>query len=204
MAEVVGVESKYTVGTLKAGLISVVEWLLSFLSLGLLKPVVYVWKMKTEVENTWINGKKLVFTGTVGDLYKKFILWYLWSVLTFSLYAWFVLPRNLIAWQCEHTHFEGEEGESSFNATAGGIIKLNIGNVFLRFFSPAKAFVKERAFYTKNVVIDGKALVFDATAKDWKKFNFKIAFLTIITLFIYRFFAKAKTQQWLISKTRIA
>lgn len=203
MAEVVGVESKYTVGTFKAGLISVVEALLSFVSLGWLKPVVYIWKMKTEVENTWINGKKLVFTGNVGDLYKKYIIWLLLTYVTFGIYGLF-LSRNLLAYQCEHTHFEGEEGVSSYNATVGGIIKLNLGNFFLKFFSPAKAFVKERAFYTKSVVIDGKELAFTATAKEWKKFNFKIAFLTIITLFIYKFFAKAKVQQWLISKTHIA
>lgn len=203
MAEVVGMESKYTVGTFKSFLVSFVEGFVSGISGGLLKPLVYVWKMKTQAENTWINGKKLVFTGTVGDLYKKFIVWWILCAVTFGIYgAWY--NRNLLAWQCENTHFEGEEGVSAFNGTVGGIFKLNLGNLFLKFFSPAKAFVKERAFYTKNVVIDGQALVFDATAKDWKKYNFKVLLLKIITIGIYNIFAQAKTQQWLISKTHIA
>lgn len=198
-------ESKYTVGMFKSFLIRLVNHLLSFLSLGLLKPVVLWWQMKTEVENTYIDGKKLVFTGTIGAFYKKYIIWLLLSWVTFSIYAWFVLPKKTIEWQCENTHFEGEEGGvSTFDGTAGQIFKLNVLGKILGFFAPNKAFVKRKQFFASHVVIDGQRLAFTATAKEWKKYNRKTSFLIIITLFIYSIWVPSKQQQWIISKMHVA
>ena len=205
MAEVVvGAESKYTVGMFKTFMMDFVDGFVSALSLGLLKPMVGVWKTKIRTENTYINGKKLVFTGKASELYRQYIIWWLLSIVTLGIYGIFVAPKKMIEWQCAHTHFEGEEGESKFEGKVGAIIRLNILTSIFGFFAPNWAFCKRRKYYTSNVVIDGQRLSFDATALQYNKFNGKVWFLTVITLGIYGIWAPVKRAQWIISKTHLA
>jgi uncharacterized membrane protein YjgN (DUF898 family) len=54
-----------------------------------------------------VNGNRLHFDGNGGQLIGKWILWMLLSVVTFSIYAWFV-PMKIIKWELSHVSMSPE------------------------------------------------------------------------------------------------
>lgn len=94
----------------KAGLLDVIlENLLVvaiiLVTLGLGTPWAIAHNEKWLAENTIIDGKRLVFTGTGGDLFGKWIIWVLLTVITFGIYGLW-LSLNYKKWVVENTHLE--------------------------------------------------------------------------------------------------
>ena len=54
-----------------------------------------------------LDGRRLTFDGKGAQLFGNYIKWWLLSVVTFSIYAWFI-PNRLRAWKVKHTHYENE------------------------------------------------------------------------------------------------
>ena len=84
---------------------SILTALLGCITLGIMVPWCVCWQMGWETENTIINGKRLSFDGSGGELFGKYIIWFLLSIVTIGIYAW-TIPGQMRKFQVEHTHFE--------------------------------------------------------------------------------------------------
>ena len=62
--------------------------------------MVYNW----EIKHTVIDGRRLYFDGTALQLFGKWILWLLLSIVTFGIFLFWV-GIALRKWKAKHTHF---------------------------------------------------------------------------------------------------
>ena len=181
--------SKYTGSAFATWGVNFASGFVSAISCGLAYPAMKCWKMNYDAKHTFINGKQLVFTGKAGELFKKYIIWWLLSIVTLGIYAAFVMPVKLVQWEYQNTHFEGENGESDFDGTAGQLIGLNIKTrlavMFTLGIAGHWAAVKRMEFFYEHQIIDGKRLSFIATSGDYRSATAKWGFLNLITLGIY-------------------
>jgi uncharacterized membrane protein YjgN (DUF898 family) len=164
--------------------------------------------MRWESEHTIIEGKHLTFDGKASQLFGKYLLWMLLSVITVGLYYIFAMQTNLIRWQTKHTHFEGENGESKFTGTALGylgvrllIIVISICTLFIGSFW---ASCYKNRWITSRKIIDGQQLLFNGKAMQYFGKRIVWLLLTLITIGIYSFWLKVKSKKWLTSHIKIA
>jgi uncharacterized membrane protein YjgN (DUF898 family) len=78
--------------------------LLTVITLGLLFPVAYAAQQRWIAENTFINGKQLVFQGSGLGIFVIWLKILLFSILTLGLYApwgWCRIKR----WQIDNLYF---------------------------------------------------------------------------------------------------
>ena len=76
----------------------------SSFTLGLAVPWALCSLFRWTAEHTVINGKRLQFVGTGGELFKKWIIWWLLTIVTcgfFSFYVFITMER----WKAKHTTF---------------------------------------------------------------------------------------------------
>lgn len=77
--------------------------LISLLTAFIAVPSAVCMKQRFLAKSTWIDGRKVVFDGQTGDLYKKWIGWLFLSVLTAGIFIFF-LPAKIRSWVASHTH----------------------------------------------------------------------------------------------------
>lgn len=83
----------------------ILGFFMTFLSFGLLYPWSVVLIKKWEINNTYINGRRLKFTGTATGLFGQYILWWFLTFITFGIYG-FWLHIKMRQWIVRNTHFE--------------------------------------------------------------------------------------------------
>lgn len=98
-------KSEFRGGNLIYILFNILIVLSATFTVGLLTPLVLVSYYQWEVENTYIDGKKLIFKGTAAGLYKNWIIWILLCIITLGIY-YFWLNIRLLQWKTKHTHFD--------------------------------------------------------------------------------------------------
>ncbi|MCI2111217.1 MAG: DUF898 family protein [Bacilli bacterium] len=74
------------------------------LSLGIAFPWVYCRSVAWGYDHTIYEGKRIHFDGHGGQLIGKWILWWFLSLITLTVFAWW-LPLKLAAWKARHCHF---------------------------------------------------------------------------------------------------
>ena len=96
-------ESKLTGGL--AGLIgiSILQFLLTVVTLGLGAPWAVCIKERWIASHTVIDGRQLFFDGTGGQLFGNYIKWFLLTIITLGIYS-FWLTINMKKWVVKHTH----------------------------------------------------------------------------------------------------
>ncbi len=96
-------ESKFTGGL--AGLIgiSILQFLLTVVTLGLGAPWAVCIKERWIASHTVIDGRQLFFDGTGGQLFGNYIKWFLLTIITLGIYS-FWLTINMKKWVVKHTH----------------------------------------------------------------------------------------------------
>ena len=99
-------ESKFTGGLLGLIGISILQILLTVITLGLAYPWAVCMKERWIAKHTIIDGKRLVFDGTGMQLIGKYIIWWLLTIITFGIYA-FWLNIKMKQWVVKHTHMVG-------------------------------------------------------------------------------------------------
>jgi uncharacterized membrane protein YjgN (DUF898 family) len=82
--------------------VSIVGFLITLFSLGLLFPLAYVMRLRWRVEHTVIEGRRLRFTGTGLGLFRMWLKSWFFVVITLGIYGFWVRPR-LERWACAHT-----------------------------------------------------------------------------------------------------
>jgi Bacterial protein of unknown function (DUF898) len=82
--------------------ISILGFLITVFSLGLLFPLAYVLRLRWRIEHTVIEGRRLRFNGTGLGLFGMWLKWWFFILITFGIYSFWVRPR-LERWSCDHT-----------------------------------------------------------------------------------------------------
>ena len=98
-------ESKFTGGLLGMIGIGILQAIIIFLTLGLGAPWAICLKESWYVNHTIINGHKLTFDGTGGQLFGNYIKWFLLTIITFGIYSLW-LSIKMKQWVVSHTHHE--------------------------------------------------------------------------------------------------
>ena len=96
-------ESKFTGGLLGLIGISLLQGLLISITLGFGAPWAICMKEKWVAEHTIIDGKRLTFDDTGGQLFGNYIKWFLLTLITFGIYG-FWLSIKMKKWIVKHTH----------------------------------------------------------------------------------------------------
>ncbi len=96
-------ESKFTGGLLGLIGIAILQWLIIFLTLGLGTPWAVCLKEDWIARHTIIDGKRLTFDGTGGQLFGNYIKWFLLTLVTLGIYSLW-LNIKLKQWVVKHTH----------------------------------------------------------------------------------------------------
>lgn len=96
-------ESRFTGGLLGLLGISILQGLLTFITLGLAAPWAVCMKERWVARHTVIDGHQLVFDGTGGQLFGNYIKWFLLTIITFGIYGLW-LGIKMKQWVVKHTH----------------------------------------------------------------------------------------------------
>lgn len=78
---------------------------LCIITIGLAYPAMYCMKKRWVYKNTVVNGYRLKFTGTGGQLFGKYILWSFLTIITFSIFSWW-LPIKYQQWETKHVEID--------------------------------------------------------------------------------------------------
>lgn len=96
-------ESKFT-GTLWALIgINILQFLLTFLTLGIGAPWAICMKQRWLADHTMIDGHRHRFDGTGGELFSAYLVWFLLVIITLGIYGLW-LNVKLRKWMTAHTH----------------------------------------------------------------------------------------------------
>lgn len=82
---------------------SIIASLIVTFTCGIATPWAVCYTMKFVIEHTLIDGRRLQFTGTGGDLFAQWVKWWLLTLVTCGIYSFWVTPR-LYKWICNHIH----------------------------------------------------------------------------------------------------
>ena len=75
------------------------------LTCGFGTPWAICYMYKFIIGHVIIDGRRLTFDGTGGELLGQWIKWYLLTLVTCGIYGFWVAPR-VYDWVASHTHFE--------------------------------------------------------------------------------------------------
>ncbi len=77
---------------------------ITVVTFGIAYPFALVLQKRWVAKHTFIDGHRLVFTGTGIGLFGNWLKWFLLSIVTLGVYLLWVVPR-LQKWVVEHTDF---------------------------------------------------------------------------------------------------
>lgn len=97
-------ESQFTGGLLGLIGINLLQALLIFMTLGFGAPWAICMKQRWIAKHTIIDGRRLTFDGTGGQLVGNYIKWFLLTLITLGIYG-FWLDIKVKQWITKHTHF---------------------------------------------------------------------------------------------------
>jgi uncharacterized membrane protein YjgN (DUF898 family) len=84
---------------------AVLAFLVTILTLGICLPFAMVLRERWKAKHTYVEGRRLVFTGSGIRLFGHWLLWELLIVVTLGIYSFWVVPR-LTKWKVEHLAFD--------------------------------------------------------------------------------------------------
>ena len=96
-------ESKFDGGLLGLIGIGLLTGFLTVITLGFGLPWAICLKQKWYAAHTIIDGNRLCFDGTGGQLFGNYIKWLLLTIITLCIYS-FWLPIKMNQWVVKHTH----------------------------------------------------------------------------------------------------
>lgn len=189
--------------------LSILATIVSLVTCGIAAPwmlcKIYHWR----IDNTKINGKKLVFTGTGASLLGHWILWEVLTIVTCGLFSFFAHVA-LRKWELEHTLIEGEpvmpnekvsyfDGGSfayfGYGLLASLILILTLGLAY------PWVMVMLQKWDTKHQVINGRRLAFNGTGLGFLGEYLIIFLLTLITCGIYGSWGVARMNRYIYRHT---
>lgn len=206
-------KSRFTGGAFANAFIGWLTAVVSLITLGLACPAMICWKNRWIAKHTYINNRQLDFDGKGHQLFGRFMLWLLLSVITVGIYYVVCMKVAVTKWEVKHTHFaygtEREDGEgkslSKFDGRWYQLLGVNLLTGFVTVitltFGAYWAHCYKERWYCKHKTIDGYELYFDGKAIQYFGKRVLWTFLTCITFGIYSFWLKVKSLKWTVSHT---
>lgn len=182
--------------------------MLSLLSVGLLYPVGFIHLAKYQAKHDRIEGKKLIFDGTLREFYPIWLLWYFLTIISFGIFFLFI-PKRLLRYQWAHTHFEGELAclGSGFQGNAIVYFLVSVGCKVINIASVdllrPLTMDWENAYFRDHLYVDGRKLRYDGNAIVFLGKWICWSLLSLATLGIYRIFLSGKLRDYVNSHTRV-
>ena len=96
-------ESTWDGGVLDTFVNALVASLIMSVTCGIATPWAICYMMKFIVEHAVIDGKRMTFDGTGGQLFGQWIKWFLLTIITCGIYSFWVAPR-MYKWVASHIH----------------------------------------------------------------------------------------------------
>ena len=84
---------------------AILALLVTVLTLGICYPFALVLLERWRAKHTFIDGQRLVFTGTGLGLFGLWLRWFFFIIITLGIYSFWVAPR-IQKWKVEHTDFD--------------------------------------------------------------------------------------------------
>ena len=84
---------------------ALLAFLVTVVTLGIAYPFALVLRERWRAKHTFIEGRRLMFTGTGTGLFGNWIKWLLLMIVTLGIYSFWVLPR-LTKWKIEKLAFD--------------------------------------------------------------------------------------------------
>lgn len=82
----------------------IIGTLLTIITFGIMLPWTVVIINRYEINNTYIEGRRLYFDGTAMQLFGNYIKWWFFSLITLGIYGW-ITAVKMRQWVVKHTHF---------------------------------------------------------------------------------------------------
>jgi len=98
--------------------------LITIFTLGICYPFAMVLLERWRCKHTYIDGQRLVFTGTGIGLFGLWIKWFLLIIITLGIYSFWVAPR-IQQWKVENTDFDNTWAP---NTLGGGSVNMALPN----------------------------------------------------------------------------
>lgn len=96
-------ESTWEGGVLDTIVNAIIASLIMTITCGIATPWAVCYMMKFIVGHAVIDGKRMVFDGSGGDLFGQWIKWLLLTVVTCGIYSFWVIPK-MYKWIATHIH----------------------------------------------------------------------------------------------------
>ncbi len=179
----------------------IVSKFLTVITLGLAYPAAVCMLLRWECKHTVINGRRLKFTGKGAQLFGKYILWWLLTVVTFGIFGiW--LGLNMKKWTVKHTVYADDNtgAVSRFTGGVGGYIGIRLlaGLLTVCTFGIGAAWGKRMIVNWEigHTYISGTHLGF--TGRGGQLFGKYLlwGFLSVITFSIFALFIPIKFLKW--------
>lgn len=77
----------------------------SFITIGLAWPALWCFRLRWVYKHTVVGGYRLKFNGKGGQLFGKYLLWVLLTIVTATIYAWW-LPIKYKKWEVSHVEID--------------------------------------------------------------------------------------------------
>lgn len=208
-------KSRFTGGAFANAFIGWISGLVGIISLGLLYPFMLCWKEKWMAKHTYVNGRQLSFDGNGAQLWGRFMLWTILSLVTFGIYYVLCMKVAMAKWVTKHTHFQDstetkdENGKSLsyFDGKWYQLLGVNLLTGFVTIitlsFGAYWAHCYKEKWLWKHKAIDGLELDFDGKAIQYFGKRVLWTLLTIVTCGIYSFWLKVNSVKWTVSHTLI-
>ena len=203
-------QSTFTGGAFAYFFRSLAVGIVTAISFGLLAPAMSCWLERWVASHTFINGRQRVFDGKGIELFGKYIVWLLLSIVTFGIFLiW--LPVKMKKWMVKHTHFVdgiATEESSYFDGSVLGYFgrSLLVGLVAGITFGLGSfwGICYLNRWIESHTVIDGDRMSFDGTGLQLFGKYLVWMLLTIVTFGIFSFWLPVKEMKWMVSHINIA
>lgn len=96
-------ESTWDGGVLDTVITSLLASLLITITCGIAAPWAICYMMRFVVDHAVIDGRRMTFDGTGGQLFGQWIKWLLLTIITLGIYSFWVIPR-MYKWVASHIH----------------------------------------------------------------------------------------------------
>ncbi|WP_194921812.1 hypothetical protein [Catenulispora rubra] len=79
--------------------------LVTIFTLGICYPFGVVLMQRWQAKHSFIDGQRLIFTGSAWGLFGNWLKWWFFTCITLGIYGYWVIPR-LTRWKWENTGFD--------------------------------------------------------------------------------------------------
>ena len=192
-------------------IINLVGALICLVTIGLASPWVICYRIGWDRRHTVYNGRRLAFNGTGIQLFGKWIIWFLLTIVTCGLYS-FVMGLKLEQWVLSHTTFADEVSDpnntdvfpnSGFEGNMfewiGYNLVMGLASGLTCGIALPWVVCSFNKWYAPNVRISGKRLRFEGSGAELFGQYIIVLLLSVVTWGLYYSWGYVRLRRWAIS-----